>query len=314
MAPTVQKTGGLKDGLGVAWLGGELEYGIGNALRLIATSGYTSANAPAATHMNSWNYVQIAQQMIDYIAWAQLVECSNDYSTFTKVLCGTPVANPGGWPYWSEGWGDVGGDVSVSRWTVSGLMAAENYPTYIKPGVASLLANNQLASGTFVFGLDENFQLVERAGAGLILMDWLGFGETANEVVAAKNFISANWEKNNYETNQSHDSVCSSDDGDPQCFTHIELDVYEAGYFDANGVWIPEYYYDKLNLYGMMVLSQALDTFEFDNVPASGAGWNERYLDLLLNNQFENGAWDDNNWGDGNTMGTGWAIHTLLTL
>ncbi|HWR97643.1 MAG TPA: hypothetical protein VN317_04410 [Candidatus Methanoperedens sp.] len=169
---------GMKDGFGVYYLMDETEYGFGPALRFLASCGYTDAPYNAATAakpatgnpdlnyvasgvpagIRGWNFYQVVQQMVDWIAWAQLVNKPLDLNptrvTYTdpetgvgywqelglatkrngKIMPGTG----GAWSYLREGWGAVVdpatllvvadnsengayGDRSISYWATLGL-------------------------------------------------------------------------------------------------------------------------------------------------------------------------------------------------
>ena len=157
--------GTVRDGCGVFFKnasdrGDEIEYGFGPALKFLATCGYTTEKPEASNeHLNfsgdpnvsisKWTFAEIAQQMVDWIDWAQLDTTTggNDYRTSdtwdlppayppAKTAAALAPGSAGGWPYFAEGWGfdrdttptnggdGTYGDVAISYWTATGLQAA----------------------------------------------------------------------------------------------------------------------------------------------------------------------------------------------
>ena len=210
-----ERTGAMIDGLGVYHRSDEAEFAFGGALKFLATCGYTTQkpvvvdnswnfSGGAVASLSEWTFTQIIQQMVDYLAWAQLVTYSNDYTCSTCTAydewgncTATGPAPPkkrlnhniapgtqGGWPYWTEGWGadEFGnvdrnrngayGDVSIAYWTASGLKAAEAkgavVPAYVKSEILDFVTRVFNANGYIPFGPAVNFKLVERAGLGLV--------------------------------------------------------------------------------------------------------------------------------------------------
>lgn len=379
------KTNLLADKLGVffkeySWRGSEVEYGLGPALKLLITSGYTTQKPVAYdTRLNfsgttkkisGWTYQQIMQQMIDWIAWAQLYGKANDYSwcvnydlsgscidaaeskiakaPFKKNVALAPNSR-GGWPYFAEGWhwdntldgcasGGRGnmGDVSISYWTVSALIAADAkpalnlvYPTYVKTELETFLSNNQdPKSGGFYFGAaacEPNINLVERTGEGLAMLSWLGVPSTDARVSSALGFIAANWNQHTYEHRQGHpdpDHVCYAEGGTTlvPCAAHFDVGV------NTEGFWICRYndntgcgYQaistpDDMNIFAFRTLTEGVKAYE------DVSGWPttdplaKRYQEILVKNQYQTGAWDDTGWVSGYELGTNWAVQTLLML
>lgn len=254
-----ERTGTMIDGLGVYHRSDEAEFAFGGALKLLATCGYTTQkpvavddtwnfSGGAVTSLTQWTFDQIIQQMVDYLAWSQLVTYSNDYSCWTctsydewgncvssgpappkkRPLHNIAPGTQGGWPYWSEGWGadEYGnvdrnrngayGDVSIAYWTVGGLKAAEVrgavVPAYVKSEILAFVTRVFDANGYIPFGPAVNFKLVERAGLGLVLLKYTGVtSPTDSRVVALRQFIIDNWNKHILGTHQDHpeaDTVC----------------------------------------------------------------------------------------------------------
>lgn len=403
------------DGLGVYFAANnETEFGFGPALRLIATAGYDATARPVSywedhnfsgrllpvppqppIKISDWTYHQIAQQMIDWIAWAQLVECGNDYSmrecsgemttvcyqydySTTPATClasyescdGSwgpgppqkvcaapyyPVASEsrGGWPFYVEGWGrilpgqvdhkDYGdgtySDAAITNWTLSGVIAAEAnlglvYPDYIKPEVTNFILANLGPDGEVKFGAAKHVKDIGRAGMGLSLMSWLGMGASDLNVQAQKNFINNTWNKNNYKTDQYYHEVnFNCPDGqvppvDINCYSHFSTtDYFSFGHYEQeliDGIyqwtWKDDGTYQQLNLLSFLHVTKGLNAYMFpEAVPAlgidiDGLTYQERYQQLLLDNQQPDGSWDDYNWSWGSPNGTSFAIQTLLSL
>jgi hypothetical protein len=416
--------GGMKDGLGVYFASrDETEFGFGPALKVIATAGFDATAKPAAfwndvnfasrlNHLNypqyddpnlpapppglqitDWTYHEIAQQMIDWMAWAQLTGgangCANDlsllectvpledycyswdnsttpptclgsyprcYGTFVdappKKICNDPdlpvqAYSTGGWPFYVEGWGrklatdtypiwggdGTFGDAAVTQWNVSGIKAAKNLgleiPLYLDTEVMRFILdqNNMGSEGEVKMGAAEYIKDVGRAGIGLSLMNWTGVPATDSNVLAQKDFIYNNWAKDNWDTGQYYheaDMDCADnlvDPNDPSnvnCYTHFVKDYYQDGHFEGEQ-WVIDWSHDKLNILSFLNITEGLNSYDFlatETIPTDPDGFNyqERYLDSLVKNQWEDGSWTDMNWGWSNTMGTGWAVQTLLKI
>ncbi|MEN8135908.1 MAG: PKD domain-containing protein [Thermodesulfobacteriota bacterium] len=365
---------GMIDGLGVyLTFDNETEFGFGPALKLIATAGYDAAATPVvwddslnftgdpAVSLGNWTYHQIAQQMVDWIAWAQVVGCSNDYymrngSTPSKVC--DPVNYPvesysrGGWPFWVEGWGVIKegntyhenrgdgtfSDASLTNWTLSGVMAAEAnlglvYPDYLKPEAQNFLLANLGSEGEVKFGAGQYIKDIGRAGMGLTMMSWMGLPVDDVNVQAQKNFISNNWNYDNWNTDQYYQEYDTNCDWNPvaagniNCYSHfsntetIEM-FYYVRFYNPDGTIgyerVSDGVYQRINILAIRNIAEGLNSYTWSApVPAPEMDlltYQERYVDLLLLNQHDNGSWHDNNWGWTDIAGTGWAVQALLRL
>ncbi len=364
---------GMIDNLGVFFAAfNETEYGFGPALRLLATCGYGAGDnilafddslnfsGGAVASLSDWNFLQVMQQMVDWIAWAQLEICGNTYPRPHRLPvkdCEATI-DPnlrGGWPYYREGWErGTYGDNSISWWTVSGLQAVDvlepnplPYPEFVKEELEGfVLRNRDALTGEVFYGKARAYHLVERAGLGLSLLAYLGYDKKTDEAKATKNFLKNNWSMHNLQHGQSHpgtslsgDAPCLDDLGLPQdCYSHYsENYTFESGYHNCvNYVcnetdpgtgecisrprdcieyeWMPVTFNQDLNLFGMMTVTEGLKVQGIKRVPSNEDRFGAIYRQLLIENQFPNGAWDDSGWSDGNPLGTTWAIQTLLKL
>ena len=93
---------------------------------------------------------------------------------------------------------------------------------------------------------------------------------------------------------------------------------YGAGYWNANN-WMCEYQtvasYDQLSILAFKLVAEGLNAYSITNVPATSPNdFKTKYKTLLINNQFDNGSWDDNAWVSGYPGGTGWVVSTLVKL
>lgn len=302
--------------------------------------------------IKNWSYQEIMQQMVDWISWAQLAGCGNYYSYTATVPphkdCSQSLAPnaQGGWPYWVEGWGWDGttgvytergdgfyGDASITNWTIIGLQAAMSEPhnlpvsADILPALDAFLLANINVDG-IPFGPTVG-RMVERGGIVLSLMDFLGWtaADHPAEVQNARDFITANWNNHNYTHGQDHlyttdDCLADTIDGTPNCYSHFELDANEAGHYElvcdefgCTNVWVVDFIYDELNLHGFNMITSGLTAMGIADVPAASPNsFVEIYADMLIENQFADGSWDDDGWVRGNEFGTAWAIQTLLKL
>lgn len=365
-------SGTMRDGFGVFFKnatarGDEIEYGFGPALKFLATCGYTTENPkavdedlnfggdPGTISVSKWSYQEIAQQLVDWISWAQLdYRGGNDYRTsdsqdlppaYPPAKTGAPLApgSVGGWPYFAEGWGFDGidvttsgdgtyGDVAISYWTAHGLQGASTkvtLPTNLKSPLLTFTTGRQRADGCFEFGPMANFNLIERAGAGLYLLKFAGAGATP--ITNAKNCVSNLWNSatsNSYHSSQGHpglDQVCYDTDNVTEipCTAH-----YEAGAGDPLGVWIcdrgktPEggidckweeiFTPDDINLFAIKTV---VDGAALNGLTSTFNNYRFFYRDLLYRNQNKtNGSWNDHGWVDGYTFGTALAVSSLATL
>lgn len=298
---------GMKDQLGVYYLMDETEYGFGPATRFLASCGYTDAPYNAATAakpatgnpdlnyaavkapggIRGWNFYQVVQQMVDWLAWAQLVNKPLDLN-YTGVWYTDPntglgywqalgqatkrngkimTGTAGAWPYLREGWGAVVdpatllvvatnnengayGDRSISYWATQGLTGLDTakfpYPTNLLATLKTYLTANPPCDNARPnnYGPMAGWELVERAGQGLAMFDWLGdkgYAMDAAVPPACQSYITARWTDNTVEHGQSHPNigdVCLDGGAQVVCASHFDPNVYETGHFECAAGWL----------------------------------------------------------------------------
>jgi hypothetical protein len=100
----------LPNGLGIYFGWQSPMYETGIALMTIAGTGTPGAIVdPIGSIVDGWTYAEVAQDVIDFLAWAQNED--------------TGTNNRGGWRYWAN---YEDSDNSVSQWPAIGLEAVEN--------------------------------------------------------------------------------------------------------------------------------------------------------------------------------------------
>lgn len=252
--PGVAETGStMLDNQGVYFVGNEKEYEFGAALQLLSTCGYHTST-PQVGGVSGWTFNQLAQQMVDWLAWAMLNTGGSQYINNYGVVPPAKVAGTqtvrGSWPYWAEGWEDgKRGDASLAWWTVRGLEAARaNMGAAIQAGIKTNLAtffnNTTLVRraattpsnlrGELYFGPAQCYHLVERSGQALLLYQWLNTAGGTNwrgtPLTQAKTHLSSNWGRHNYEHSQSHPNAactptaaCPANGQAGGCWSHYSL-------------------------------------------------------------------------------------------
>lgn len=360
-----------------------------------------------------FSWVQLYDKGINYDAAPDA-----NGATIARSETVVPANKRGSWPYWGDGWicdtatqprcltepwtlrggpddlTGAYGDTSMAYWIITGLKPAQqmgcSWPAYVKTELNSFLLNNQdqVASspyyGEFHFGEAYGQHLVERAGQGLVLLNWAGIGKSNARVTSAKNYVGKFWSKDNFElyqgwgTNERGFLGCTDRDGNADdCFQHFSVGAYEYSYWlekldpvgccdqyactepgcaytctqeDATNGWYgcteagqcapgneycavadyttcvdPKGFYacytnsevvvntDALNIFGFLCVTEGMKANGFTGFPTADP-YNTKYVDLLVNNQFENGSWHDKGWVDGSAFGTSWAVMTLSKL
>ena len=343
----------------------EVEYGFGPALKFLATCGYarTSTATPQAWNdalncgtgasIRTYSFPRIMQEMVDFIAWAQLNTVGNDYHTSdtfcpNKTTAAVAPGSKGGWPYYNEGWnvdptddnnipmGGNGtyGDVAVAYWTVQGLQAAQTtlnssniYPASVKTDLLAFITSHQnLINGEITFGPAHNIHLIERAGQGLVLLQWAGVAATDAKVTNVVNFIKKNWFKHTYHAERGHveqNFICHDEVGtEKQCYQHFLVDANPVGFWVCDRNANPCTYeiietLDDINVFAFKTVTEGLAAYPtITNVPAAAPGdYKTFYRGLLIDNQLASGTWDDHGWIQGyQPMGASWAVSTLAKL
>lgn len=414
--PEARTSGGVIDGYGVYFKEtSDREYEYGAALRFLANAGYTTQKPLAFNNslnytgnpslsIGNWTYAQIVQQMIDFFSWVQLYDRGIDYGSVPISRSERPVpANKrGGWPYWGDGWRTDSsgadlygayGDTAMAYWIVTGLKPAQqmgcSWPAFVKTELNTFLLNNQdlVTSspyyGEFHFGEGFGQHLVERAGQGMVLLNWAGVNKSHARVTAAKNYVGKFWNKDNFELNQSWNTNargflgCTNPDGSADdCFQHWQLDAFDYSYWEPvqgtccdeypcaqTGCWYyetctatdpwgncidgtcypwavyctewdrstclaPNGFYacnaswvevtestkDALNIFGFLCVTEGMQANGVTSGFPSADPYNLKYVDLLVNNQYENGSWHDRGWVFDSPFGTSWAVMALAKL
>lgn len=133
-------------------------------------------------------YLEITQDMVDYMAWGQSDPYTGNYE--------------GGWRYHAN-YGQS--DNSVSQWPVIGMEAAEkNYgasglvvPDFVRPELLKWLNYSQCSDGGFGY-MSPCPGNVARTGAGAAMLSWAGVPSTDARYQNALAFLDANWDNDNF--------------------------------------------------------------------------------------------------------------------
>ncbi len=160
-------------------------YSTGSGLMALAASGTPDAKAAAGGEgVQGRTYRDIAQDVVDYLAWAQT---------------DTPNAVRGGWRYLPN---SNQSDMSVTQWPVLGIeAAAANFkatvPAWVRTELRDyFLVNVQDSNGGFGYtGPDAGN--VARTGAGLVSLAFCGVPGDDPRVQKAVDFIAQNWAADN---------------------------------------------------------------------------------------------------------------------
>jgi len=252
---SVDPVTGLKDGLMMGTFEDHYEYEMGVILKAIINAG-VGAQKPAfvdealnitgdpAKSVANYTYDQIAQNIIDFIAWAQLYDHPNDYNVYVDVAGVRTFVGPsknlgvalnpqsrGSWNYWAEGWNDPvtglrggWGDMALAFWNTLGLQEAKakgifTIPSFLDAELALFVdpaAGHQVLDtadpnyGSVYFGPNDgvnfhnSYHLVERAAELLVVLNYLGVPQDETRAAAALGFINRNWNNHTYDIGQDH--------------------------------------------------------------------------------------------------------------
>lgn len=160
-------------------------YDTGMALMTISSSGAPDRIATTGSaNVKGRAYKDIAQDMVDYLAWGQ----SDPYTGVYE----------GGWRY-TANYGQS--DNSVSQWPVIGMEAAERnfgaagleVPEFVRPELLKWLAYSQNANGGFGYMHPWQWVNTAKTGAGCAMLSWAGVPTTDDRYQRALSFLDTNW-------------------------------------------------------------------------------------------------------------------------
>ena len=161
-------------------------YTTGIVLMTLAVSGTPKEMAAVGGEgVLERTYRDIAQDMVDYLAWAQT---------------DSPDAARGGWRYEPNS-GDS--DMSVTQWPVIGIEVAETnwgitVPDWIKSELGNYLTRIQDKDGGFGYRKDASDRKnIAKTGAGIACLLWIGVPADNERIGQAKDFIAARWDSTN---------------------------------------------------------------------------------------------------------------------
>lgn len=163
----------------------EVLYTTGIVLMALTSSG--DPNQTATTGGNGVigrTYVEIAQDIVDFIAWAQ-TEAEDHHR--------------GGWHYDPN---DGISDMSVTQWPVIGMGAAEinwqvEVPQWVKDEALTYVTGMQDIDGGFGYQQADDRKNIGKAGVGIQTLSWLGIPSSDARIARAKSYIEQNWESEN---------------------------------------------------------------------------------------------------------------------
>jgi hypothetical protein len=157
---------------------------------IIASNSQTQVATTGPTGVVGLTYSHIAQDIVDWIAWAQ---------NSKPGCCGD---QEGGWRYYSQ-YGES--DNSVSQWPVMGLLAAElwglNAPSWVGTELLKWTASDQELTGTpstnplygaFDYQPGRQLSPAETA-AGILELTYAGVPDTDSRILAAEGYLYADW-------------------------------------------------------------------------------------------------------------------------
>jgi hypothetical protein len=278
------------NGFGIGWYGdGQPVYETPMALMaIVASNAQTSVTATGPTDVVGRTYLDVAQDIVDWIAWAQ-----NSVATNGQY--------EGGWRYWPQ-YGDS--DNSLSQWPVMGLLAAQlwgvNAPSWVKTELQKWVTASQDLTGNYLtnpvygaFDYQPSFGLYTPAesATGILSLTYIGAANTDSRILAAEGWLNKDWTPDGWSTN---------------------------GWFGWN--------WNIGDLYGMYAVMKAMKltipvptTFVTDYTGSAGIDWyngTAQYADSLLAHQWADGHWNnwvsvEEGWLISDVLGTSWATLIL---
>ena len=170
------------NGIGLVSYTGRQMYETGIALMAISSSQTPNKIADTGgANVKGRAYKDIAQDMVDFIAWGQ-----NDPSTGVYR---------GGWRY-NANYGQS--DNSVSQWPVIGMEAAvrnfnSTVPGFVKSELLKWLAYSQCHTGGFGYTSPCSWTNTAKTGAGCAMLNFSGVPTSDSRFLNALNFLNTNW-------------------------------------------------------------------------------------------------------------------------
>ena len=174
------------NGKGIACFSGDIGREMYESGIVLMTMGSTRAPDRVATTgpVAGRTYLQITQDMVDFMAWGQSDPNSGNYE--------------GGWRYnanYSES------DNSVSQWPVIGMESAErnfgafglSVPTFVRPELLQWLTWSQCGNGGFGYTDPCGWANTAKTGAGAAMLSWAGVPTTDARFQNALSFLDAHW-------------------------------------------------------------------------------------------------------------------------
>jgi len=178
-------TNGNGIGLACTTYSGEILYEAGIALMAISSSGTPNRVATTGSpNVVGRTYKDIAQDMVDWIAWGQ----SDPYTGVYE----------GGWRY-TANYGMS--DSSVSQWPVIGMEAAERnfgtsgltVPSFVRPELLKWSTYDQGSDGGFGYTGPGYWENTAKTGAGCAMLNWAGVPTSDTSFQNALSFLNVHW-------------------------------------------------------------------------------------------------------------------------
>jgi len=181
-------------GIGVAWTSDSYPiYETPMVLNaIVGSNAPTNVTSPGPLGVRT--YHAIAQDIVDYLAWAQ----TDPGSTYR-----------GGWTYGPEDNSSSDADNSNTAWPIIGFLAAElwgiNAPAFVKSELNYWVATCQDLTGNATsniqygsFGYYDHvpFGIVTDAASGILQLDYLGASSANASIIAAEGVMNRNWTTN----------------------------------------------------------------------------------------------------------------------
>lgn len=279
------------NGFGIGWYydGAVVDGGVSGyetpmaLLAIVASNSQTSVTTTGPTGVVGRTYHDVAQDIVDWIAWAQNSVAANGIYE-------------GGWRYVPQ-YGSS--DNSVTQWPVIGLLGAQlwgiNAPSWVGTELQKWITASQDLTGTYLtnpvygaFDYTPGYGLYTSAetASGILSLTYIGTANTDPRILAAEGWLNMDWTPNG-------------------------ADGWRWNIGDL---------YDMYAVMKAMRLTTPVPTiFITDYTGSNGINWYNgtgQYADSLLTNQYADGHW--NNWvavsegGDiSDALGTSWATLIL---
>lgn len=174
------------NGIGLACYSGEHTREIYESGMALMTMGSSKASARIATTgpVAGRTYLEITQDMVDFMAWGQ-----NESGSAR-----------GGWRYYAN---YSESDNSVSQWPPIGMEAAERnlgafgltVPGFVRPELLTWLTYSQCWNGGFGYTDACGWANTAKTGAGAAMLTWAGVPTTDSRYQNALSFLNADWDR-----------------------------------------------------------------------------------------------------------------------